>query len=123
MSQVILEPTFENVEKALARIVATVHPSRIIAFGSRARGVHAIDSDLDLLVVLAGDRDYRGLAGDLYHAVGALGFSKDFVLSNEARLEQLQHHNNSVEAEAVREGITLYENGRTDRAALTQVCR
>jgi predicted nucleotidyltransferase len=121
--EVVLQPTPQTVAEAIRRIVQTVQPVRIVVFGSRARGEHAPESDLDLLIILPGATKCEGLAADLYKAIGALGFSKDILLSNEERLERLKGSVNSVEAEAAREGLIVYEDGCTDRAALAQVCR
>jgi len=120
---VVLQPTPAAVAIALGRIVQAVRPSRIIAFGSRARGEHQRESDLDLMVVLPRKATGLGVSADLYEAVGALGFSKDIVVSDEERLARLSKAVNSVHAEAAREGVTLYENGRTDRAAIEKICR
>lgn len=57
-----------------------------------------------------------------YEAVGALDFSKDILLSEEGHFEQSRALVNSLQAEAVRDGVTLYENGRTDRA-IEKICR
>lgn len=120
---VVLQPTPATVALAVERIVRAVRPSRIIAFGSRARGQHQRESDLDLMVVLPREAPGLGVSADLYEAVGALGFSKDIVISDEEGLERLSSSVNSVQAEAAREGVTLYENGRTDRAAIEKICR
>jgi predicted nucleotidyltransferase len=37
-------------EKITRRIVEAVHPNRIVLFGSRARGDHNQDSDIDLFI-------------------------------------------------------------------------
>ncbi len=108
---------------AIERIARRVRPARIIAFGSRARGQHKPDSDLDLLVVLPRGAKENGLAGEIYEAVGALGFSKDILISEEDRFERSRSSINSVQATAASEGVTLYENGRTDRAAIEKICR
>ena len=123
METVLLRPTPATVALAIERIVQSAHPARIIAFGSRARGEYRPESDVDLLVVLAQAGEHAGLSADLYEAVGALGFSKDILISNEQRLERLDASVPSVQVEAAREGVTLYENGRTDRVAIEKICR
>ena len=44
--------TPEKVEEVVRLIVEHAHPLQIIAFGSRARGDHREDSDLDLAIIL-----------------------------------------------------------------------
>ena len=123
METVFLRPTPATIALAIERIVQAARPARIIAFGSRARGEYRPESDVDLLVVLAQAGEHAGLSADLYEAVGALGFSKDILISNEQRLERLDGSIPSVQVEAAREGVTLYENGRTDRVAIEKICR
>ncbi len=123
MIEAALQPSPAAVFLAIERIVRAVNPTRIIAFGSRARGQHQPDSDLDLLVILPRGAGEAGVAGNLYEAVGALGFSKDILISEEERFERSRSSLNSVQAEAAREGVSLYENGRTDRAAIEKICR
>lgn len=98
-------------------------PKQIIAFGSRARGQLKPDSDLDPLVVLPRGAGVAGVAAIVYAAVGAPGFSKDILISEEERFERSRSSLNSVQGEAAREGVSLYENGRADRAAIERICR
>ena len=119
----VLQPTPPSVGVAIERIVKAVRPSRIIAFGSRAHGKHRRDSDVDLFVILSGRSDRADVSSDLYEVVGAVGFSKDILISNEEDFARLSASPNSVQGEAARDGVTLYENGRTDRAAIEKICR
>ena len=41
-----------TIEALVGRIVAAVHPLRIIVFGSAARGDMNADSDIDVMVVM-----------------------------------------------------------------------
>jgi predicted nucleotidyltransferase len=123
MMETMLEPTPAAIALAIERIAQTAQPSRIIAFGSRARGKHRPDSDLDLLVLLPHGSANLDISGDVYEAVGALGFSKDILISDEVRFKQFGGPVNSVQAEAARDGITLYEYGRTNRSAIEKICR
>jgi uncharacterized protein len=123
METVLLTPTPATVALAIERIVQAARPARIIAFGSRARGEYGPESDVDLLVVLPGNSEDPCVSADIYEAVGALGFSKDILISNEQRLARLDASIHSVQVEAAREGVTLYENGCTDRVAIEKICR
>jgi hypothetical protein len=78
---------------------------------------------VDLLVLLPRHAQSAGLSADLYEAVGALGFSKDILVSNEEQFERLAASINSVQREAARDGVVLYENGRIDRVAIEKICR
>jgi predicted nucleotidyltransferase len=44
------------VDEIVSKIVAALHPRRIVLFGSRARGEGGSESDLDLLVEMESDR-------------------------------------------------------------------
>ncbi len=54
--------TQEKVDEVVRRIVATADPLQIIVFGSRARGDHRPDSDLDLAVILDVPEDEKSVA-------------------------------------------------------------
>lgn len=123
MIEAALQPTPAALGLLVERIACAVAPARIIAFGSRARGEHLAESDVDLLVVLPRGAEGCGVAADLYEAVGAVGFSKDILITEEKRFERRCRSLNSVQGEAAREGITLYENGRADPAAIEKICR
>jgi predicted nucleotidyltransferase len=123
METVLLRPTPATVALAIERIVQAARPSRIIAFGSRARGEYRPESDVDLLVVLPRHVETAGVSSDLYEAVGALGFSKDILVSDEEGFERQAASTSSVQGEAAREGVVLYANGRTDQVAIEKICR
>jgi len=61
--------TAVKVEAAVERIVATARPLRILAFGSRARGDAAPESDLDLLVVLPKGSPEAGVSSAIQDAL------------------------------------------------------
>lgn len=51
------EITPSTIDYVVKKIVAAVHPMKVIVFGSQARGNHCSDSDIDLLVIAApGDK-------------------------------------------------------------------
>ncbi|MEO5329174.1 MAG: nucleotidyltransferase domain-containing protein [Magnetococcus sp. THC-1_WYH] len=95
-----------------ARIVETVHPERIILFGSYARGDAASDSDVDLLVIVPG-----GFSGSqrwqmmqtIRKAVARVRCSKDILLYSRDEVERWRSSRNHVVANALREGKVIYE--------------
>ena len=90
---------------------AAVEPDLVILFGSRARGDHRPDSDIDLLVVHGEGRSwavaaarragYARLQGLSPHtAVNALGLTRD-------RFAYARRAKNHVAAQALRDGVVM----------------
>lgn len=91
------------------RIVAAVQPQRIILFGSRARGDHRMDSDIDVLVIMPGqvDEPWR-IARDLRAAVGVIGYGKDIIVTDAAQVAADAGLHGSIIGMALREGRELW---------------
>ena len=70
----------EQIQQAVERLVAAANPSKVILFGSYARGDATEDSDLDLMVI---EQEVRN-AGDemirLHRAVGDVGIGVDVLV-------------------------------------------
>ncbi|MBF0310755.1 MAG: nucleotidyltransferase domain-containing protein, partial [Magnetococcales bacterium] len=64
----------------VSRIVAAVHPLRIILFGSAAQGRMGPDSDLDLLVVMPDGTHRRRTSQTLFRALQEIDVPKDIVV-------------------------------------------
>ncbi len=88
------------------RIADRFAPSRIILFGSQARGEAAPLSDIDLLVVFdtAGDRRARRVA--IRAALADLIVDKDILVATEA--EATLPRAGSILSTALTEGVPLY---------------
>ena len=112
-----------KVEAAIERIVAAVRPLRILAFGSRARGNAAPESDLDLLVVLPKGTPEAGVSNRIQDALEGLLLCIDVIVIEEARFERLRGALNTLYREADREGIELYTDGSARRDAVAKVSR
>ncbi|MFH1862165.1 MAG: nucleotidyltransferase domain-containing protein, partial [bacterium] len=63
----------EAVDQLIQRIVAEVHPLRILLFGSVARGEFRPDSDVDVLVVMQEGIHRRKTAQHLYKRLSGIG--------------------------------------------------
>lgn len=90
------------------RLVELFQPSRIILFGSFARGEATDDSDVDLLVVVPEVEDRRTLRVQMRRALQGMGLPKDIVLLTESEFEARRSVPGSVAYPADREGRVLY---------------
>ncbi len=100
--------TREKVDEAIRRIVAAANPLQIIAFGSRARGDHRPDSDLDLAVILdvpeeTVDKLVR------YSILQGLRLPVDLIAVSKAKYDEHRPWLNSVFNYIDREGLVLYD--------------
>ena len=90
------------------RIVTEVHPSRIILFGSAARGELGQDSDLDVLVVMPDGAHRRRTAQHIYLCLCGLGIAKDIVVVTESDVRDYGGNPSLVLCSALQEGKELY---------------
>lgn len=103
-----LSPTLT--QEIVRRIRATAEPEKIILFGSQARGEGAIDSDLDLFIILESNLPRHRRAVPFYQALSGLGWAKDIVVYTPAEVVEWQTASCSLVATILREGEVLYEN-------------
>ena len=89
------------------RIVELVAPSRIILFGSAARGQMGPDSDLDVLVVMPDGSDHKRTLDALNYGV-RIGFSKDLLVVTEGELKEYGEDPWLIYRQALAEGKELY---------------
>jgi predicted nucleotidyltransferase len=97
-------------DEIIRRVVETVHPERIILFGSAARGEMGPNSDVDLLVVKGGDFNLRRLTGDIYLKLHGVGQAVDVVMVTPEQVEQHRDTHWMVIAPALREGREVYHS-------------
>ena len=88
-------------------IVDHFEPERIIRFGSQARGDTDRDSDVDLLVVMAGAVDRRDTAVQIRRVLRNIPVAKDIVTWYE-EVARRGHVIGKVPRPALREGMVLY---------------
>ncbi len=92
----------------IARIRQVAAPTRIVLFGSRARGEAAPDSDYDLLVVLPGSIDRKAETLRLMRAFRGEPIPIDLVVIGESDVDPLRARLTSVVRAALEEGRVLY---------------
>jgi uncharacterized protein len=98
----------ETIDELVARIVAAVAPSRIVLFGSAARGELGADSDLDVLVVMPDGIHRRGTSQAIYLCLAGLGTAKDIVVVTESDVAEHGDDPSLVLCPALREGRVVY---------------
>ena len=91
------------------RIVGRFQPSRVVLFGSRARGDANELSDVDLLVVLPNGTDQHHAAVEIHRTLGDLPVAKDIVVTTPEEISRRGHIVGGVLGAALREGKAIYE--------------
>jgi predicted nucleotidyltransferase len=101
-------PTRARIEEFAKRIAREFHPERIILFGSHARGDAGSDSDVDLLVIMAGNGKTRyERAFEIRQKVTA-DFPLDLLVRTPEEVQARMGMNDWFMHDIMREGITLY---------------
>jgi predicted nucleotidyltransferase len=95
-------------ERLVDRIVETVHPLRIVLFGSAARGECAAGSDVDVLVVMPDGTRRLKTAQDLHMRMFGLPFAVDIVVATPSDLERHRHNVGLIYRTILREGREIY---------------
>ena len=91
------------------RIVGRFDPSRVVLFGSYARGTAIESSDVDLLVVMGNGTDKRRTAVEIRRSLGDLPVSKDIVVATPDEVTSRGNVVGTVLHAALREGRVVYE--------------
>lgn len=102
--------TEEIKDTLIERIVESVHPDRIILFGSAATREMTPDSDIDLLVLMPAPVDQKEETKEIRKALRDLGLAIDvFVLSTE-RFEETKDIIGGISHPAHKYGKVIYES-------------
>lgn len=95
----------------VSRIVETVHPLRIVLFGSAARCEMAESSDIDILVIMPDGVHRRRTAQAVYRSLCGLGISKDVVVVTKSDVQDYSDNHSLVICPALKEGKEIYRAG------------
>ncbi|MDP2784041.1 MAG: nucleotidyltransferase domain-containing protein [Sulfurimicrobium sp.] len=101
--------TPDVIQSAVQKLVAAAQPSRVILFGSYARGEASEDSDLDLLVVESRVENRGAEMVRLRRAIGRLGTGVDVLVYSEEEVARRGGVPGTVIYWALQEGKTLYD--------------
>ncbi len=83
-----MKPDSAMLDELVRRTVESVHPLRIILFGSAARGEMGPNSDLDTLVVMPDQSDCRGVTKILVRRLRGLGCAADILVVRQSDVEK-----------------------------------
>lgn len=103
------QPSPIALQDIISRVVQTAHPTRLILFGSAARGEMGTDSDIDLLVVVQGPIHRRELAGRIYRNLHGVAVPVDIVVVTEDDIQQFGEKPGTILYPALKEGVVVYE--------------
>ncbi|PYY14311.1 MAG: nucleotidyltransferase domain-containing protein [Acidobacteria bacterium] len=104
------EPITEELVQEIARkIVENVHPRRIIAFGSYARGEHKSDSDLDLIVEMETDKPFYERGMPIAALFRDRRWAMDLLVYTPEEFAEQRRVSGSLLSTVEREGKVIYE--------------
>ncbi|MBM4166659.1 MAG: nucleotidyltransferase domain-containing protein [Ignavibacteria bacterium] len=94
------------------KIVETIHPEKIILFGSYAYGVPKETSDVDILVVVKNSNQprYKRAREIRKKLWGLTSIPKDILVYTESEIEEWKNVKEAFITTAFEQGKILYEN-------------
>jgi uncharacterized protein len=106
----------EALRYVVERLVAAVHPRRIVLFGSRARDDARDDSDYDIAVIAEIGGAWWELGIVAQRALRGIGLPLELLILTPAEYEARRRVPGSIAWEIDREGRTLYDADRAPAA-------
>ncbi len=101
----------ETINKAVSKLVAAANPSKVILFGSYARGEATEESDLDLIVIKPHLENKGMEMVRLRYAIGRIGLGVDVLVYSQKDVDDWGHLPGTALYWALKEGKVVYEAG------------
>ncbi|MDD2734730.1 MAG: nucleotidyltransferase domain-containing protein [Desulfuromonadaceae bacterium] len=96
------------VQEIIGRILSVIKPTKVLLFGSAARGNMGANSDIDLLVVVPNGVHRRRTTQNIYRNMLGVGFAADIVVVTEEDIETYRDNKGFVIHPALIEGRIVY---------------
>jgi predicted nucleotidyltransferase len=100
--------TEELIREIKDRIVGTVHPDKIIIFGSYAYGKPTKDSDLDLLVIMPSDEPMHRRVLPIRKLLRDFHVPKDIIVYTPDEVEKWKNVTNAFITSILKKGKVIY---------------
>lgn len=101
-------PLNEILSETIKRIISVILPTKVILFGSAARGEMRENSDIDLLIVTPAGTHRRKTAQKIYRNMIGVGFATDIVVVTEDDIERYKEHPCMIIHHALEDGRVIY---------------
>lgn len=98
----------QTIDEIVGRIVKSANPTKIILFGSFARGEQKEDSDLDFLVIEEEVRSRRKEMTMIRRTLRDMRIPVDIIVASEKQIEEYGQIFGTALFSAIQEGKTLY---------------
>jgi len=103
-----MQPDASVIDQLVRQIIETVHPLRIILFGSVVREEAEPDSDIDVLVVMPEGVHRRHTAQHLYRQIRGLGVPFDILVATPGDLARHKDDLGLIYRTVLQEGREVY---------------
>ncbi|MEZ5337965.1 MAG: nucleotidyltransferase domain-containing protein [bacterium] len=100
--------TDPNLARMVERLKDFGGISRVILFGSRARGEHEELSDYDLLIIVPDEEYRRRMAVEIRRQLSDISVAKDIVVARQSIYDLQSGIAGTIYYEAAQDGITIY---------------
>ena len=98
----------QKITSFAAEVARQFHPERIVLFGSYARGIPTLDSDVDLLVIMPHEGHSAVQAAKILTRIRS-GFPVDLIVRSPQVIQQRLAMDDFFITEILEQGQTLYE--------------
>ncbi len=96
------------VDHIVRKIVESVHPQKVILFGSRVRSDAVADSDIDLLVIYDGVLSKHEVKSNIHSLFPSHPFDLDVFVLSSKEMEFMRPIANTLAREVAETGIVYY---------------